>query len=577
MTRFLSPNLQLLLACIGTLSPFLTHAQVATDRNSAIRQSESIQRQNQERAQRDIEDALRPAQPSRGQATDNFLPPFTAPTIGVTCRTVDSVVIDNAPNLAPSIVTAISQDMVNKCVGVNEIEKILARVTKAYIDTGFITTRIYLPSQDLGSRVLRFTVLEGKIERIEINDDDSKSVLPVNVFPAGKGDLLNLRDLEQGIDQINRLSSNSATLDMQPGLEPGGTVVIVNNKPTNRLHFSSNLDNQGSLSTGRDELGLSLTADHLLGLNELLAMTRRESQFVNRQVQFATSDNFSFAIPFGYTTLSLSANRSKYLTSINAPSGLVLKSTGTSSADNVRVDRVMYRDQDTRLTLSGSLTFKESRNFLGEEFLEVSSRKLTVLDASASVSTVIFGGALSASVGIVQGLKAGAALQDLPDLPDFAPRAQFEKLTYSASYAKSLSILGMRGSLSTQLTGQEAKTTLYGSEQIGIGGIYSVRGFYKNSLAGDSGYYLRNELSITPKMGFMPEGLATRFYIGLDVGEVKNRAEGIPQGQLVGMALGFNAQWKNFSLDIFHAHPVSAPSFMTLEQGQTWARMSLAF
>src|SRR3546814_3039512 len=90
-----------------------------------------------------------------------------------------------------------------------------------------------------------------------------------------------LRRLEQGLDQINRLSSNNATLDIQPGDRPGESVVVIHNHPTRRIYANLSADNLGSRSTGRNQMALTGTAEGLLGLNEFISVTRRQSRPLN--------------------------------------------------------------------------------------------------------------------------------------------------------------------------------------------------------------------------------------------------------------------------------------------------------
>ena len=256
-----------------------------------------------------------------------------------------------------------------------------------------------------------------------------------------------------------------------------------------------------------------------------------------------------------------------------APSGLALLSDGDSSNHALSWDRLVYRNQSTRLNLTGTFTLKDTKSYLEGQYLGVSSRKLSVLDLDSALSTGWGPGVLGLSLGWSQGLKSAGALRDMAGLPDFAPRAQFRKIKYGASYFLPFRGLGRDWTLNSTLTGQQGKTTLYGSEQISIGSIYSVRGFVKGSLSGDSGYYLRNDLST--RSVFTPAGqvLPVRWYVGVDMGSVRNRAAGVPQGALVGAALGASVNWKGANWDVSTTCPLATPQGMDKEGCQTWFRL----
>jgi hemolysin activation/secretion protein len=254
-----------------------------------------------------------------------------------------------------------------------------------------------------------------------------------------------------------------------------------------------------------------------------------------------------------------------------------LISTGTSDNNNVRLDRVVYRDQSTRTSVSATLTSKSSENFLDGQFLSVSSRDLTILDLDGNLNTGLAGGVLSLDFGYALGLDAMGALEDPAGLPDAFPHAQFGKFKAGFNYSLPFKWLGKNWSFSSQFSGQKAKDTLYGSEQILIGGIYSVRGFVRNTLSGDDGYYWRNEISLRVPMTIGEDTLSTRLYAGYDTGEVRNRAAGIPEGRLAGVVIGLSGNWRGASWDIFNTRPVTLPNTMNKESSQSWFRVSYSF
>jgi hemolysin activation/secretion protein len=369
------------------------------------------------------------------------------------------------------------------------------------------------------------------------------------------------------------LQSNRASFDIAPGSTPGLSDVIVRNQPEKFYRWNLSADNQGSAATGKNQLGVSFSSDSALGLSEFIMATHRESLPLNDKGARSTSDSLMVAVPYGYNTFTYNGSLSSYRSTLRAPSGLALLSDGDSTNNSLAWDRLVYRNQSTRVNLTGTFTVKDTKNYLEGQYLGVSSRKLSVLDLDSALSTGLGSGVFGASLGWSQGLKAAGALHDFPGLPDFAPRAQFRKIKYGASYFLPFRVAGRDWTLNSSLTGQQAKTTLYGSEQISIGSIYSVRGFVKGSLAGDSGYYLRNDLSTRQVLNLAGQAVPVRWYAGLDTGSVRNRAAGVPQGALVGAALGASVNWKGGNWDISTTCPLATPQGMDKEGCQTWFRL----
>ena len=558
---------------LAALSAPALAALSPADIEAAQRQADFLQRQQQEQILRD--QRLHEGQVKKPKATDlkALSPQVDASQIAGKCRDISHIEVQGVTQLRTAQLDGITQPFVGRCLGVPEVEQILGEITRAYMLRGFVTTRAYLPAQDLGQGKLQILVVEGKVEKIRVEGQGRKGFRPGNTIPTAPGDLLNLRDLEQGIDQINRLQSNSASFDIAPGSAPGLSEVIVRNTPAKFYRWNLSADNQGSDSTGKQQLGLSFSSDSALGFSEFIMATHRESLPLNAKDARSISDSLMVAVPYGYNTFTYNGSMSSYRSTLRAPSGLALLSDGDSSNHALSWDRLVYRNQSTRLNLTGTFTLKDTKSYLEGQYLGVSSRKLSVLDLDSALSTGWGPGVLGLSLGWSQGLKSAGALRDMAGLPDFAPKAQFRKIKYGASYFLPFRGLGRDWTLNSSLSGQQAKTTLYGSEQISIGSIYSVRGFVKGSLSGDSGYYLRNDLST--RSVFTPAGqvLPVRWYVGVDMGSVRNRAAGVPQGALVGAALGASVNWKGANWDVSTTCPLATPQGMDKEGCQTWFRL----
>lgn len=526
------------------------------------RQSQIIESQQRDRLREDQERALRALPPPGGTNLDTVRPQVQVPDIGVVCRDIHEIEIKGDTQRVPDYLRhEITRDHAGRCLSTSDLEAILALLTKSFIDRGFITTRAYLPAQDLRTGKLEITVVEGRIERYEIEGGRNGSIWPHGAFPGNPGDALNLRDLEQGIDQINTLASNNARLDLRPGSQPGQTVVAVQNASAFPVHFYGSYDNLGTAATGRNAASATVTLDSLLGLNELFAVTRRQSVFPASGGHKSDSTAVHAQLPYGYNTFMVDYSQSNYTNTLSLPSGATLKATGKTDTWSVGGDRVIFRDQASRVALSARLTTQESKNWLGGEFLQVSSRTLTFLDVGVNAFTQAYGGIFNGRLAMVQGLSLLGALHDSPDLPRDLPHAQFNKFTLDLGYNRRFSIGGTGLTFSTQFSGQAANDTLYGTQQILIGGPSSVRGFQNYTLAGDNGYYMRNELGLPWQFATEASGnIAGRVYAGFDWGNVTNRAAGVPSGSLSGATLGVGLFWKTISVDAFASRAVRAPS-----------------
>ena len=550
------------------------YAQAPSD---ADREAQRIQREQQELQRQQIERQRRKlpapqsglAAPEREVTSDN----------GGPCRDISAVNIGSAPNLPSADRSRIIKAYAGRCLRVHDIEQLMAQITNAYIGRGYVTTRVYLPQQDLSKGQLSVMVVEGVVEKISMNGQGSNRVSLAGALPGVQGEPLNLRDLEQGLDQINRLQSNHATLDIEPGTAAGTSRVVIHNERDHAFHFGATLDDMGGDTTGKHQAGVTGAYDSPLGLNDFASLTYRQGLPLNVSERYSRLGSFAYLIPYGYTTASLAYSRSDYSSFVHTASGADLQTTGDSAIASARVEQVAYRSRSSRVTLAASMTTKSSNNFLEGQLLSVSSRNLTIADLSLNYTTGLLGGVVSFEGGYSRGVKAMGSMHDAAGLAPDAPRAQFRRYNYSASYALPFRAGNLDASFSSSIVGQHALTALYGSEQILVGGIYSVRGYDKSSLAGDNGIVVRNELAVRfPINAGGNFRSSIRPYLGLDWGRTRMRegGTGTPEGALSGATLGVALSSNAMAFEIFTSHPLHLPSYMTREGSQTYFRFSMS-
>lgn len=555
------------------------HAQIVAapvDAAKAAQDAQRIQQLEQQRQARD-RDPPKPKDRPGLDPSSLSVPTGKVPDLGVACREMQSISINGAANLPQDVRQRLSAPYLQRCLSAREIEKLMADITAWYVGRGFITTRVYVPSQDLKAGKLELLVLEGVVEKIEIKDGDAHSVAVNAVFPKMAGQVLNLRDIEQGLDQINRLSSNDAKMEIVPGSEAGKSIVRINNSPKAWWRMHATYDNQGSESTGKRQLGLSLSTDNALGVNDFFSLTHRQSMPGERGRRFSVADNASFSVPYGAHSFLLGLGHSRYDSSVTTPTGRAFAINGSSDNASLRWDRVWYRNQNSRFSAGVGLSVKDSKNYLAGELLTVSSRKLSVLDVDANFTTGLADGVFAIDFGYARGLSAFGALRDPAAVPEGVARAQFGKIKYGLSYTRPFKVAGKDGAFSSTIAGQYGLDSLYASEQILIGGIYSVRGFTNTTFSGDRGFTWRNDVSLKFPFDALGKSGVIKPYAALDYGRVSNKSGlAAESAALTGAALGVSVNLGAASWEIFNSRPLSVPTGYAREASSTWFRLSVS-
>ncbi|MEH6578316.1 MAG: POTRA domain-containing protein [Amphritea sp.] len=90
--------------------------------------------------------------------------------------------------------------------------------------------RVYIPKQNLNSGTAIIKIVEGYVESIRFENDAEQPRLELrSTFPGMLNKPFNFRDLEQGMEQLDRLQSNGATVRLLPGKDVRATVVVFDN------------------------------------------------------------------------------------------------------------------------------------------------------------------------------------------------------------------------------------------------------------------------------------------------------------------------------------------------------------
>ncbi|MBB4170810.1 hemolysin activation/secretion protein [Rhizobium sp. BK538] len=508
--------------------------------------ADDFSRRQDEKAQAQRLDRLKQATPDEPDTGDGIsnLPggEATGP-----CFAISRVVIEGAAKLSPQDIDHLTAPYQDRCIGVADISGLLKALTNFYLDKGFVTSRAYVPPQDIaGTRLLKLTVVEGTISDIYLNGKPAeRNGALATAFPGMKGKIANIRDVEQGLDQINRLSSNDAKTSMLPGSRQGTSILNVENKLGKRWHLTLANNNLGQESTGYSQSNVSLGFDDLLGLNDQLGLSYGHSgpDYPWGGDGDGRSNSYSgnASIPYGYWTVSVNGSWYEYDSSVPGNFGPI-ETSGDSAEIGLGADRVVDRDKNSITTIRGGLTYKQTDNFLLGNRIEVGSRRYSVGTIGISHSRQMLGGVFAFDLTLDQGLDLFDAVQPgEPGAGTADPR--FSKFGATVSGTRPFEISGERFELTTLLSAQYSPDNLFGAEQIGLGGYSNIRGIRQSVIFGNNGFFSHNEFAwrTTPFEGGQAAAILgeLRPYVGLDFGRVfSQRRFDIEGGHLASWTAG---------------------------------------
>lgn len=453
--------------------------------------SSQIQRQQQQLIdagfqRQELDRAIRKAPTS----TISYMQSLPEKSTSTRCVDIREIEVDGNTKISTTRIKKIAQPYLNKCLTIDDINKILNTITNAYIDAGYITSGAYLISRQtkLKDGILQIKIVEGTITKFTgLSEVERKTA-----FPWVLDSVLNLRDIEQGLDQMNRLSSNHAKMEIKANEDVNGTSqVVITNEPESPTSYSVYTDNLGSKPTGEYRLGLGVVEDNLFGINDQLNLNYTNS-LSGYEDKYSRAFMLGFSVPLGYWTFTNNASYSEYKTYMKLPvSNEKLYSYGDNFSESFIVDRVLSRGQRYKLSASLSINYKKPNNYT--KVLDIktqnasSSRGVSFLEYALPMTFYFDRGVVFVKPSYLDGANFWGVEKDDGTYPQKAQFDAYKLYLYSSwnfGYV----------SYTMAFDGQYTEDEVLSSETVYIGGETSVRGF-KDGVSGDSGFYVRNDLS----------------------------------------------------------------------------------
>ncbi|RZU38600.1 hemolysin activation/secretion protein [Fluviicoccus keumensis] len=408
----------------------------------------------------------------------------------------------NAP-LAETVRKHLAQQYTPRCLDEAALSALLRDANLALLRAGYVTSRVLLPDNAFQEGVLRLSLVTGRIA--EIKADGLKPREWSAAFPGLRDGAFRLPDLEQGLDQLNRLASNRVQAELRPGVRLGESGLWLSNRPASRWHGLAGLDNSGSPDTGRAVAIVGLARDNLLGSGDYWNLALRRS-FSGDDSAWSQGLSLYASQPFGYWTGSASLALAQSQTPLVLP-GVTLHSRTVTTMPGVRLERVLHRDAHAIWSAQAGIARRKTDSRLDDERLDISS------PTHSSVELALQYDGLSplpwsARLSRTQGVRWFGADHDTDETAAAGlPRAQFEKwrLDLHARYRAGNWLY------LADAAGQYSPNRLPGAEELMIADAGSVRGFQDTGVSVRRGWYLRQTL-----MHFFSPALQP--YAGLDAG-----------------------------------------------------------
>ncbi|WP_330210750.1 ShlB/FhaC/HecB family hemolysin secretion/activation protein [Pseudomonas sp. AM4(2022)] len=532
-----------------------------------------------ERQNRLLEDQQRRLEQLKELPGKEARPEAPAAPVDSRCFPIQTIDLQGAGHLPAAERERLLKPYTGQCLGVAQLNALLKDITNYYIDKGLVTSRAYLPQQDMSKGHLQVLVVEGKLEGLKGADSSKLSDRELAMaFPGKSGEILNLREIEQAVDQLNRLPSNQAQMELTPGDAVGGSSVLVKNNPQKPWRASLSRNNDGQKSTGEQQWGTGFEWDSPLGLADQLILRGGHDAISDHQ-KTAKNAMLYYNVPWGWWNFSYSYNESDYR-SIAQGDGFNFKQTGDSQNHQLRAERVIHRDAVSKTSVNVGLSHLRTNNYIESSRIRQSSNRLSELQLGINHGRRIGSAFVNFDIGMQNGIGAFDAQsndQQRDRQGNLTPTPDYRKYTATVSYLQPFKLWGESFSFTSLATGQRSEDVLFSPQRLSLGGSSSVRGFKDQQLYGDSGGYWRNDLrwSRPVTLGWLrPVFGEYGASVGYDQGVIRNgRYNREEHGRVSSNSLELFARGQHVSTSVTFAHSLERPAALLERETPIYFRM----
>lgn len=459
------------------------------------------------------------------------------------CIKIINITFDKTDLLSKKDKYKFTKDYLGKCNSITKLNNLTKEISNYFIKKGYSTSRAYIKPQKLYSKKLHISILEGKIDKLKITNLN-KGLLFLNY----ENKVLNIRDLETNIEQLERLQSQKAKIELKPSKKQGfSDVFIIGEKTKSFFNGNITINNYGNEQNGKLQYSTNLNFENLLNINDNLSFSLNSSERNDENDDYI-GDTISYSFPIERFYLNFTYNKFKFNQNVQNDT-LFYKTTGVSEEYKFDLNYKLFHNTRNRLEINTGIKIKDNENYINNTYWESSSYRYSLAFLSLQHSF------LGKTFQFLNVWKYTKGLNTFNVNNPTELNNNFEKYNLDINFTKFFSDI-LNTQFSSSLSAQYSPYKLFSAEQISAGGPYSVRGFNNASINGNTGYFIRNELSFAKKL----EMFNLNPYLGLDYGFIK-KSDDSSYGDITGGVIGTRINKNIFDLNLFYSFPINDTFF----------------
>lgn len=393
------------------------------------------------------------------------------------------------------------QKYFGKPVTLGGLDEITREVINYFREQGFPVVNVVVPQQTVKDGVIQILAIEARVGRVKV--ENARWFRPDNIrkeVNLREGDKIDANQLQDDMNWLNTNPFRTADLKFEPGEKEGTTDLVVDVQDRLPLRVYTTYDNYGIDLTGKNRQSLGLNLGNMFSLDQQAGF-----QYTTSWKDLFNSMNAysgSYLIPLPWRN-SLTVFGSYTKSSAETVPGQTFQ--GDSWQMSGRYNIPLPTLEPVNHSFYAGLDFKQSSNaFLifgqntatgsGSGLAPFSIFQLTAgyngnIPDDLGLTSFEVGGFYSP--GGVTGWNTTSQFQE--NTPNSCASYVYGKFNLNRTF-----VLPYKFTISGNFNGQLASTALMPTEQYGLGGYNTVRGYDERSANGDNAYVFNTELRTPP-------------------------------------------------------------------------------
>lgn len=464
---------------------------------------------------------------------------------------------------------ALTDPFVGTEATIEDLLAIRTAITELYTSNGYTTSGAFLPPQDISDGAIQIQVVEGELERVDIEGlQRVRSRYVRDRIARAARTPINLLELESALQLLQqdplflRLQA-----ELSAGSTPGRSILQIDLIEARAFFLRLNAANDEPPGIGSTRASVSVEHRNLTGWGDRLFLSSSLTEGLNRYAA-----RYSVPVNPRNGTLNFSYDQSRSRVIIN---DLFEQQNirGTSFSTGIEYRQPVHRTPTTEFALSVGAQVRDSRSFIfssrpfpfsdgpingvskvaviqfGQDWVQRAPNRVLSARSQFSMGVDAFNATVSSRKADARFIKWVGQFQWVQGLPD--------DMIFVARTATQLSF-----------------DPLLPLEKFSIGGVNTVRGYAQNQLTADNGIFGSLELRIP--IVDNPDGMGNiSIYPFFDVGKGWDDDGALDVDTLVSTGLGMRWDFNpRMSLQIDWGIPlndVEATGNSSAEQGFTFA------